>query len=575
MTTFVANFHRSVFMGSGFAGQRPRPGMTGMDMIAEQCDYVIAGAGSAGCVLADRLSADGRYRVVLLEAGGKDRNPWIHIPLGYGRTMFDARVNWMFETEPEPGLDQRTVKQPRGKVLGGSSSINGLIYVRGQAQDYDHWRDLGNPGWGFADVLPYFKKSEDQARGADVWHGAGGPLAVGDLPEPHPVAEAFVAAGVSVGIPYTRDFNGEQQEGVGYYQATARRGLRCSAGVAFLRPARRRPNLRLITGAHATRILFDGLRACGIAYRAGNDERHMLAAKEVILAAGALQSPQLLRLSGIGPAELLRKHGIPVVSDRKGVGANLQDHLQARFILECKHRITLNDDMQSVTRMARASLSYALFRKGPLGWWAGLAGGFARTRPELDRPDVQLLLMPFSTERVDRKLHAFSGFTLSMCKLRPQSRGTLRIRSADPLAAPAIQVNYLTDPRDLETMIAGVKLVRRILAAPALASIIARERDPGPQCASDTDIAAFVRAKGISVYHPVGTCRMGPDADAVVDPELRMRGASGLRVVDASIMPALVSGNTNAAAILIGEKGADLILQSAERANWPAGRAAA
>ncbi len=524
-------------------------------MTPEQCDYVVVGAGSAGCVLADRLSANGKYRVVLLEAGGKDRNPWIHIPLGYGRTMFDARVNWMFETEPEPALENRRIKQPRGKVLGGSSSINGLLYVRGQAEDYDHWRELGNPGWGYAEVLPYFKKSEDQARGADSWHGIGGPLAVGDLPEPHPVAEAFIAAGVNVGIPYTRDFNGEQQEGVGYYQATARRGLRCSARVAFLRPARRRANLRVITGAHATRILFDGVRARGIVYRAGEDERQVLAAKEVILAAGALQSPQLLQLSGVGPAELLHRHGIAVVSDRKGVGGNLQDHLQARFILECKHRITLNDDMRSFTRMARAGLSYALFRKGPLGWWAGLAGGFARTR---------------ATERVDLRLHTFSGFTLSMCKLRPESRGSVRIRSADPLAAPAIQVNYLADARDLETMLAGVKLMRRVTAAPALAAIIACERDPGPACASDDEIAAFIRAKGISVYHPVGTCRMGPDADAVVDPELRVRGVSGLRVVDASIMPTLVSGNTNAAAILIGEKGADLILQSAEQTNWPA-----
>jgi choline dehydrogenase len=544
-------------------------------MSAERCDYVIVGAGSAGCVLADRLSAGGKYRVVLLEAGGRDRNPWIHIPLGYGRTMFDARVNWMFETEPEPGLDRRRIKQPRGKVLGGSSSINGLLYVRGQAQDYDDWRDLGNPGWGYADVLPYFKKSEDQVRGADPWHGVGGPLAVGDLPEPHPVAEAFIAAGVSVGIPYTRDFNGEQQEGVGYYQATARRGLRCSARVAFVRPAQRRPNLRVVTGAHATRVLFDGLRACGVAYRAAGEEREVRADREVILAAGALQSPQLLQLSGIGPAELLRQHGIPVLSDRKGVGGNLQDHLQARLILECKHRITLNDDMRSFARMARAGLSYALFRKGPLGWWAGLAGGFSRTRPELDRPDVQLLLMAFSTERVDPKLHTFSGFTLSVCQLRPQSRGSVQIRSADPLAPPAIQVNYLADPRDLDTMVAGVKLVRKITAAPPLAAIIACERDPGPVCVGDADLAAFVRAKGISVYHPVGTCRMGPDADAVVDPELRVRGVSSLRVVDASIMPTLVSGNTNAAAILIGEKGADLILDSAERANWPAARAAA
>jgi choline dehydrogenase len=541
----------------------------------EHCDFVIVGGGSAGCVLANRLSANGRYRVVLLEAGGRDWNPWIHIPLGYGRTMFDPRVNWLFETEPEPGLDNRRIKQPRGKVLGGSSSINGLLYVRGQAQDYDHWRELGNPGWGYADVLPYFKKSEDQARGADPWHGVGGPLAVGDLPEAHPVAEAFIAAAVRTGISYSRDFNGEQQEGVGYYQATARRGLRCSARIAFLRPAKRRPNLRVITGAHATRIQFDGLRACGVSYRQGTQERQVRAAREVILAAGALQSPQLLQLSGIGPADLLQQRGIAVVAERKAVGANLQDHLQARFVLECKHKITLNDEMQSLARMARAGFNYAMFRKGPLGWWAGLAGGFARTRPELDRPDVQFLLMPFSTERVDRRLHAFSGFTLSMCKLRPESRGTLRIRSADPLAAPAIQVNYLADPRDLETMIAGVKLMRKITATTPLSTIIACERDPGPDCATDEQIAAFVRAKGISVYHPVGTCRMGSDPDAVVDPELRVRGVSGLRVVDASIMPTLVSGNTNAAAILIGEKGADMILENAERTNWPAGQAAA
>jgi choline dehydrogenase len=543
-------------------------------MTSDRYDYVIVGAGSAGCVLADRLSADGKHRVALLEAGGKDGNPWIHIPLGYGRTMFDARVNWMFETEPEPGLDNRRIKQPRGKVLGGSSSINGLLYVRGQREDYDRWRDLGNPGWGFSDVLHYFKRSEDQARGADAWHGVGGPLKVGDLPEKHPIVDAFIASGVSVGVPYTRDFNGEQQEGVGYYQATARRGLRCSAAAAYLKPARKRPNLRVITDALATRVLFDGLRACGVAYRNGDGEHELRAAREVILAAGALQSPQLLQLSGVGPAELLVRHGIPIVSDRTGVGANLQDHLQARFILKCCKKITLNDDMMSYLRMARAGLSYALFRTGPLGWWAGLAGGFARTRPELDRPDVQLLLMPFSTDRVDPRLHTFSGFTLSVCKLRPESRGFLRIRSADPLTPPAIQVNYLTDPRDLETTVEGVKLMRRITAAPPLAELIELEHDPGVACASDGDIAAFVRAKGISVYHPVGTCRMGADADAVVDPELRVRGVSALRVVDASIMPTLVSGNTNAAAIMIGEKGADLILASAAQANWPAGKAA-
>jgi choline dehydrogenase-like flavoprotein len=542
--------------------------------MTEQCDYVIVGAGSAGCVLAERLSADGRYRVVLLEAGGRDRSPWIHIPLGYGRTMFDARLNWMFETEPEPGLDNRRIKQPRGKVLGGSSSINGLLYVRGQPRDYDDWRDLGNPGWGYGDVLRYFKRCEDQARGADPWHGVGGPLAVGDLPETHPIADAFIAAATRIGIPYSRDFNGERQEGVGYYQATARRGLRCSARVAYLRRARTRANLRIITGAHATRILFEGVRARGVAYLANDEERDVWAGREVILAAGALQSPQLLQLSGIGPAALLKCHGIAVVSDQPGVGTNLQDHLQARFVLECRRKITLNDDVKSPLRMVRAGLRFALSRKGPLSWWAGLAGGFVRTSSQVDRPDVQLILMPFSTDRVDARLHAFSGFTLAVCNLRPHSRGSLEIRSADPLAAPAIRVGYLSDPRDLVTMVEGVKLMRRITAAPALASIIACERDPGPTCANDAEIAAFVRAKGISIYHPVGTCRMGSDPSSVVDSELRVRGVSGLRVIDASIMPTLVSGNTNAAAIMIGEKGADFVLESADRTNWPAEAAA-
>jgi choline dehydrogenase len=542
---------------------------------AGQWDYVIVGAGSAGCVLAERLSASGRHRVLLLEAGGRDRNPWIHVPLGYGRTMFDRKVNWMFETEPEPALDNRRIKVPRGKVLGGSSSINGLIYVRGQREDYDiDWRGAGNPGWGYDDLLPYFKKAQHQERGADEWHGVGGPLHVDDLREPHPLAEAFFSAAERVGIRRNRDFNGATQEGVGYFQATVRRGLRCSAAVAYLRPARKRPNLQIITDASATRILFDGLRATGVAWLRDGVQSEARATREVILAAGAIQSPQLLQLSGIGPAELLRAHGIPVVKDAPGVGGNLQDHLQGRLILECRDPITLNDDMKSYLRMMRVGLAYALSRKGPLGWWAGIAGGFVRTRPDLDRPDGQILLMPFSTDRVDPTLHDFSGMTLSICKLRPESRGSVTIKSPDPLAAPAIRGNFFTDPRDVETLVAGVKLMRRIVAEPPFAPMIVTERDPGAACASDADIAAFIRAKGITVFHPVGTCRMGSDAAAVVDPELRVQGVSGLRVVDASIMPTLISGNTNATAIMIGEKGADLILQSAERDNRPVVRAA-
>jgi choline dehydrogenase len=533
----------------------------------DQCDYLVIGAGSAGCVLANRLSANGKYRVMLLEAGGRDSNPWIHVPLGYGKTMFNERINWMFETEPEPELANRRIKQPRGKVLGGSSAINGLLYVRGQREDYDHWRDLGNLGWGYDDVLRYFKKAEDQQRGANPWHGVGGPLAVSDLAERHPLATGLVAAATNVGLPYNEDFNGERQEGVGFFQATVRRGLRCSTAVAYLRPARGRANLHVVANAVATRIVFDALRAVGCAYRVGNQERMAIASREVILAAGALQSPQLLQLSGVGPADVLARHGIPIVADLRGVGVNLQDHLQARLIYECNVRCTLNDDLQSWPRMLRAGMRFALKRQGPLTWWAGLAGGFARTRADLARPDVQFQLFPFSSDRVSPKLHIFSGFTILVYKLRPESRGTVQIRSADPSAPPSIRPNYLADPRDLRTLLEGVKLVRRIAADPAMAVLIKTENSPGAACTSDADLTDYIRHNGISVYHPVGTCRMGHDPLAVVDDTLRVHGLSGLRVVDASIMPDLVSGNTNAAIIMIGEKAADLILQSAEGDN--------
>jgi choline dehydrogenase len=534
-------------------------------MTIKQCDYLIIGAGSAGCVLANRLSANGKHRVLLLEAGGRDRNLWIHVPLGYGKTMFNSRINWMFETEPEPALAHRRIKQPRGKVLGGTSSINGLVYVRGQREDYDGWRDLGNSGWAYDDVLPYFKRAEDQQRGADAWHGVGGPLGVTGLSEKHPLAEGFVSAAINTGFPYNEDFNGERQEGVGFFQATVRRGLRCSTATAYLKPARSRSNLRLVTNATATQILFDGLRAVGCRYRIGNEERVVHATREVILAAGAVQSPQLLQLSGVGPADLLARHGIPVLKAIEGVGANLQDHLQARLVYECAVPVTLNDDLQSWWRMVRAGLQFAFSRRGPLGWWAGLAGGFVRTHADLTRPDVQLQLLPFSSDRLSPKLHRFSGFTILAYKLRPESRGTVRIRSADPLVPPVIRPNYLTDPRDVHTLVDGIKLLRHISVDPAMTSLIKSERSPGAACASDADITEYIRHNGISVYHPVGTCRMGPGPEAVVDNALRVHGLSKLRVVDASIMPNLVSGNTNAAAIMIGEKGADLILQSAEQ----------
>jgi choline dehydrogenase len=524
-------------------------------------DYVIIGAGTAGCVLADRLSSSGEYKVLVLEAGARDRNIWIHVPLGYGRTFFNRDVNWMFETEPQPGLQGRRIAQPRGKVLGGSSSINGLLYVRGQPEDYDGWKALNNDGWGYDDVLPYFKRSENQQRGAGAYHGAGGRLPISDLLEPHPIAEAFIAAGQRVGIPRNNDFNGERQEGIGYFQATAYKGLRCSTAKAFLRPALKRANVELVMRAHVSRILFEGLRASGVAFIRDGREVRVQAKREVILAAGAIQSPQILQLSGIGPGPLLRQHGIPVLRELPGVGENLQDHIQARFIAETKEKITLNDDMMSIARQVNMGMNFAFSRKGPLGWWAGVAGAFVRTSPQLDRPDVQFHLYPFSTDRKDRpSLHPYSAFTLTVCQLRPHSRGYVRIASPDPTRAPAISPNYLVDPRDAPTLIAGMRIARKVLAAQPLAAMIKTEREPGADKQSDEALLEFLRAKGMSVYHPVGTCRMGSDEQAVVDSELRVHGIDGLRVIDASIMPTLTSGNTQAPSIMIGEKGADLVL---------------
>lgn len=530
-------------------------------MSVTESDYVVIGAGSAGCVLAHRLSADGGSRVTVLEAGGMDRNIWIHIPIGYGRTFFNKEVNWMFKTEPEADLAGRRIDQPRGRVLGGSSSINGLLYVRGQAQDYDGWAEAGNHGWSYEDVLPYFKRAEDQQRGANAWHGVGGPLAVTDLPEPHPIADAFIAAAEANGVPRNEDFNGARQEGVGYFQATARRGIRKSTARAYLHPVMQRPNLDVQTGAHVSRILFEGLRAVGVVYRRNGEEHRVMATREIILSAGAIQSPQILQLSGVGPADLLARYGIAPVHHLAGVGSHLQDHLQGRLVYETRDPITLNDDMMTVWGRMRIGLRYALQRKGPLGWWAGVAGGFARTSAALDRPDVQFHLYPFSTDRKDKpELHDFSGFTLTVCQLRPFSRGTVHIQSKDPMQSPAIRANYLSDPRDVDVLTTGLALARKIGRTAPLSQLIKTERSPGPDVESPAQLHSFLREKGMSVYHPVGTCRMGQGDDCVVDDRLRVHGISGLRVVDASIMPTLISGNTNAPAIMIGEKGADLIL---------------
>jgi choline dehydrogenase len=526
-------------------------------------DYIIVGAGSAGCVLANRLTASGRYRVLLLEAGPADRNPWIHIPIGYAKLFTNAKVNWLYESEPEPELNNRRIIQPRGKVLGGSSSINGLVYIRGQKEDFDLWRQLGNAGWSWDDVLPYFKKAESQQRGADEYHGGDGPLSVSDQTEPHELCEAFIAAGQQTGIPRNDDFNGASQEGVGYFQTTSRKGLRCSTAVGYLRPARKRPNLTVVTAALTTRILFDGTRAIGIVFTRGGESMVARAAGEVILSAGAINSPQALQLSGVGPGGLLRGLGIDIVREVPGVGANLQDHFQTRMVFRCSRKITLNDVVANPLRKVGIGLQYALRRKGPLTISAGYVGAFLRTDPRLATPDVQVHFLTFSTDKMGTALHDFPGFSASICQLRPESRGSVAIKTADPGDAPAIRVNYLSTELDRTTMVAGLRLLRKISQAPAMAPYVEAELEPGPACRSDADWLAFCRARGSTIYHPTCTCRMGDDATAVVDARLRVRGLDRLRVVDGSIMPNVVSGNTNAAIVMIAEKGAEMILQDA------------
>jgi choline dehydrogenase len=511
-----------------------------------EADYIIVGAGSAGCVLASRLSEDPRTRVLLLEAGPHDTHFWIHVPLGYGKLFTRSAVNWGYESEPEPALGGRRIFTPRGKVLGGSSSINGLVYMRGQPEDYDGWR---LPGWDFASLLPYFRKSENQCRGASEWHGAGGPLEVSDLGR-HELCDAFIASAAALGIPRNDDFNGATQEGVGYYQATTCNGRRCSAATGYLRPAEKRPNLRIEVNSLATKIVFDGRRAVGVKI----GERLARAGKEVILSGGAFNSPQLLQLSGIGPRALLERHGIPVLHELP-VGEGLQDHLYARTFWRSNKPLTLNDDMASLWRKARIGLQYLVSRSGPLTVAAGYAGAFTRTAPQLKRPDAQIYFINFSTARRGGVLHRHSGFTLSLSQCQVESRGSVAIRSADPHEPPAIRYNYLATENDRRVMVEGLKTVRRIAQTAPLANYIAEEVLPGPKVRSDDDWLAFCREVGETVFHPTSTCSIGP----VVDERLRVRGIAGLRVIDASVMPAVPSGNINATVIAIAEKGADLV----------------
>ena len=526
-------------------------------------DFVVVGAGTAGCALAARLSENGRHSVLLLEAGPKDDYLWIHIPIGYGKTMFHPVYNWRFETEPDPGMNGRRIYWPRGRCLGGSSSINGLIYIRGQHEDYDHWAGLGNDGWAWKDVLPYFRKLESNSRGASELHGADGPIACSDIRGRHELIEALIAGAGSLGVPRNDDFNGERQEGVGYYQLFTRKGWRSSTAVAYLKPARGRPNLRVQTDAHATRVLFEGTRATGVEYRQHGRLKVARAGREVILAAGALQSPQLLQLSGVGPAELLREHGIAVVADRPGVGENLQDHLQLRLVFKCTKAITTNDDLASGWRSARIGLQWLLLREGPLAIGINQGGLFTRVLPESTRPDIQFHIATLSADLAGAKPHPFSGFTLSVCQLRPGSRGTVRIKSADAFQPPAMAPNYLSAEEDRRCAVEAVKFARRLAATAAVAPYVREEYKPGPGVGSDAEILDWCRGNGATIFHPSGTCRMGSDAMAVVDSRLRAIGVAGLRVVDCSVMPTLVSGNTNAPVAMIAERASDLILADA------------
>jgi len=547
---------------------------TVMLQTAEAYDFIIVGAGSAGCVLANRLTASGKHRVLLLEAGPPNTNAWLHIPLGYGKLFTDTRFNWCYETEPQPECHGRNVIAPRGKTLGGSSSINGLIYIRGQAQDFDHWRQLGNTGWSHEDVMPYFRKAEDNERGADAHHGAGGPLSVSDVRDKHPLAQAFIDAAVQCGYPRNDDFNGAQQEGAGFYQTTMRKGVRASTAAAYLKPAHSRGNLHVVSNALGSRVLFDGRRATGVEYLVGDETHTAHANVEVILSSGAFNSPQLLQLSGLGPADLLRSHDIPVIADLPGVGGDLNDHYFARIIQRCSAPITLNDAAHNWLRGAKAVADYALFRRGYFAIPAISAGCFIRALPTAETPDIQCSIALYSIHNLGDWVDAFSGFTMTATLLRPESRGHVRIKSADPRQAPAIHPNYLAAQKDRDTLLAGVKALRRMAAAPALARHIVEEVDPGPACDGDEELMDFIRRRGSTVYHPVSTCRMGQDPKAVVDERLKVRGFERLRVVDASIMPAVVSGNTNAATIMIAEKGADMILEDARSALSAASRAA-
>jgi choline dehydrogenase len=536
-------------------------------VIGKVYDFVIVGAGSAGCVLANRLSENGRHSVLVLEAGGSDRRPWIQIPIGYAKTFFDASVNWKYSAMADPGLAGRALYWPRGKVLGGSSSINAMVYIRGQREDYDAWAASGLEGWSYDDVLPYFRKSEDNSRGADAFHGAGGGLAVSDIGGAcHPIIEHFSEAARDMGLPLNNDFNGAVQEGVGRYQFNIREGVRSSASNAFLRPAMARRNLTVLTGAHATSLTLADGRVSAVSFRKDGAIREVSARREVILAAGAINTPQLLMLSGLGPAADLQAAGIAVTADLPQVGRNLRDHLYCPYLFRVRPK-TLNDNLTSWPWLMRAALRYALSRRGALATSVNHAGAFLRTRPGLTRPNMQFYFMPMSLEpkKGGTKIgfHDFSGITISASPCRPTSTGHLVLKSPEPDAAPVITPNYLSTNEDVEDMLSGVRFIRQLAASKALSAIIEKEIEPGLSVREEADLVADFRARSNTTFHPVGTCRMGQDQkDSVVDRRLKVHGVDGLRVADASVFPDMISGNTNATCIMIGEKASAEILAS-------------
>ena len=529
-------------------------------MHTDTFDVVIVGAGTAGCVLANRLSARGDMKVALLEAGPPDRNVWLKIPIGFSRTFRDPSVNWCFDTVPQQNLGGRRVFWPRGKVLGGSSSINGMIHIRGHPADFDGWASAGLEDWSWQKVLPYFRKAEGQLCDMGDVYGSDGPIAISALPVANEITKAFVDASVNSGLPHVSTFNSDTQEGAGNYQINTRRGLRNSAAAAYLRPARARPNLAIFTGAHVSRVALRDGRATGVHCVVGGESRYLRASHSVILAAGVVGSPALLQLSGIGDPDDLRRVGIAVAHASARIGKNLQDHFGTRYIARLSRPITVNDDFRRPWRLVRHALRYAISRSGQLAIGGAEAGAFARSSTKESQPDLQFHFLPLSSERGGWTFHPFSGVTANVCQLRPFSRGTIRVASADPMQAPEIDPCYLADERDGAALVAGLRLARKIFAMSPLAESVIEEYSPGASAQSDGDLLAHVCAHGSTVFHPVGTCAMGASPDAPLDGECRIRGVDGLRVVDASSMPSIVSGNTNAAVLMLAERIADRII---------------